>query len=139
MASAPLGGGCLCGAVRYEITRVFDAVYCHCTRCRRTGAALGVFAYVEPDALRVTRGTPRAYRSSPEGSRCFCPACGSNLWFEARDARYYSVAVGTLDHPDQVEPQIHQCIETKLPWLTLADDLPRVQGNTLPHPDRRRK
>jgi hypothetical protein len=28
-------------------------------------------------------------------------------------------------------------VETQLGWLVLADDLPRVSGNTLPHPDRR--
>lgn len=36
---APLHGGCLCGAVRFEITAPFvSASYCHCTHCqRRTG------------------------------------------------------------------------------------------------------
>ena len=41
MAQLPLTGGCLCGAVRYEVTEpLVSASYCHCTRCqRRTGTA----------------------------------------------------------------------------------------------------
>lgn len=133
-----LSGGCLCDAIRYEIDRVFDVVYCHCTRCRRTtGAPVLVCANVERDAFRLTRGAPRAFRSSDEGDRCFCATCGSALYFAARDGRYVSVHVGTLDDPEQAPPRIHQCIETQLGWLALADDLPRVSGNTLPHPDRR--
>jgi hypothetical protein len=36
---SPLRGGCLCGAVRFELTApLLSAGYCHCTRCqRRTG------------------------------------------------------------------------------------------------------
>ena len=133
-----LSGGCLCGAVRYEIDRVFDVVYCHCTLCRRsTGAPVLACANVERGAFRLTQGTPREFRSSDEGDRCFCGACGSALYFAARDRRYVSVHVGTLDDPEQAPPRIHQCIETRLSWLALADDLPRVSGNTLPHPDRR--
>jgi hypothetical protein len=139
MAAEHLVGGCLCGAVRYEIARVFDVIYCHCSRCRKaTGAPILACAYVERDAFRLTRGRPLAYASSAEGDRCFCGECGSALYFEGRGGRYYSVHVGTLDDPEQVPPRIHQCIETRLGWLALEDDLPRVKGNTLPHPDTRR-
>jgi hypothetical protein len=122
MTTDHLAGGCLCGAVRYEIERVFDVMYCHCSRCRKTTGAPVVAC---------------AYASSAEGDRCFCGECGSALYFEGRGGRYYSVHVGTLDDPEQAPPRIHQCIETRLAWLELADDLPRVAGNRLPHPDKR--
>jgi hypothetical protein len=139
MTNHPLSGGCLCGAIRYQVDRVFDAGYCHCSRCRKgTGGAVLAWAYVEADAFRLTNGTPKAYPSSAEGTRCFCGQCGSPLYFEGEGGRYYSVHVGTLDDPERVPPQIHQCIETKLRWLSLIDDLPQVTGNTLPHPDKRR-
>jgi hypothetical protein len=57
----------------------------------------------------------------------------------ARDGRYYSVAVGTLDDPEKVRPLIHQFYESKLSWFDTVDHLPRVDGNTLPHPDKRPK
>ena len=51
-------GGCLCGSVRFEIAEpLFDAGYCHCTRCqRRTGTAASPQARIPPGALRVTSG-----------------------------------------------------------------------------------
>ena len=134
----PLGGGCLCGAVRYEVDRIFDVVYCHCSRCRKTsGAPVLACARVEPDAFRVTRGVPRVHRSSAEGDRCFCGDCGSALWFAGARGGYFSVHVGTLDDPEQAPPRAHICDETRLRWLALADDLPRFPGTVLPHPDRR--
>jgi|SRR5581483_472167 len=135
---AALAGGCLCGAIRYEIARVFDVMYCHCSRCRKgTGGAVVACAYVEANDFQLIRGRPKIYVSSPEGNRCFCGECGSPLYFEGRGGRYYSVHVGTLDDPERVPPRIHQCVEATLSWLRLTDDLPRVVGNTLPHPDAR--
>jgi hypothetical protein len=140
MAAEQLTGGCLCGAIRYEIDRVFDVMYCHCSRCRKaTGAAALACAYVEGDAFHLAQGTPAVYVSSTEGNRCFCRHCGSPLYFEGQGGRYYSVHVGTLDDPERLPPQIHQCVETKLSWLALSDDLPRVTGNVLSHPDKRRR
>jgi hypothetical protein len=55
----------------------------------------------------------------------------------ARNGRYFSVRVGTFDEPERVAPMIHQFIENKLSWFDTTDDLPRVEGNTLPHPDKR--
>jgi hypothetical protein len=136
-----LAGGCRCGAIRYEIDRIFDVVYCHCTKCR----PLAVYAAVAGDSFRITRGAPRAFATSITGSHHFCEICGSGLYGEyfasehplAREGRYFSVNVGSFDDPESVAPQIHQFVESKLSWLNLADDLPRIVGNKLPHPDQR--
>src|ERR687888_233978 len=55
MPELPLTGGCLCGAVRYEITEpLVFAGYCHCTRCqRRTGTAAAGSARIVPGSLRI--------------------------------------------------------------------------------------
>ena len=82
--SAALTGGCLCGAVRYEIGAVFDVIYCHCIQCRkRTGAPVNCTLAIAGDAFRLTGGKPRAYRTSPQGLNYFCERCGSQLYFEA--------------------------------------------------------
>ena len=56
--SPTLTGGCNCGAVRFEITEpLFDARYCHCTRCqRRTGAAASANASVALGSFRIVSG-----------------------------------------------------------------------------------
>ena len=58
MTTLPLTGGCLCGSVRYEVTRpLVSAGYCHCTRCqRRTGTAAAVSARIAPGSLRILSG-----------------------------------------------------------------------------------
>ena len=42
----PITGGCLCGAVRYEVSQLpdDDVGYCHCRMCQKaTGALFGYF------------------------------------------------------------------------------------------------
>jgi len=100
---------------------------------------------IDGAAFRLTKGAPRVHATSAQGKSNFCGDCGSPIYWEgldpghllARGGRYYSVPVGTLDNPERVRPQIHQFCETKLSWFEIADDLMRIEGNTLPHPDRR--
>jgi hypothetical protein len=123
----PLVGGCLCGAIRYEIDRVFDVIYCHCNQCRRSsGGPVLLSAAVAGNAFRVTSGTPAVYPTSAAGRNHFCANCGTSLFGEyrdeghllARDGRYYSVRVGTLDDAERVRPQIHQFVENNSPGST---------------------
>jgi hypothetical protein len=146
MIEGPFTGGCLCGSIRYEIDRVFDVIYCHCNRCRRSSGAPALLnAAVAGDAFRLTAGTPSAYATSASGRSYFCGKCGSGLYGEylasahplARDGRYFSVRVGTFDEVQRVRPQIHQFVESRISWFETTDNLPRVEGNTLPHPDKR--
>jgi putative acetyltransferase len=136
-APSRLEGGCLCGAIRYRIARVFDAGYCHCSRCRKGGAPVSAWARVEAPDFALMKGSPARYRSSDLGARCFCMVCGSAVFFEGDGGAYFSVAIGTLDDPEQVPPRVHLFGQQQLRGLELVDDLPRVAGNVLPHPDRR--
>lgn len=146
MIEGPFTGGCLCGGIRYEVDRIFDVIYCHCNQCRRgSGAPVSLVAQVTGDAFRLTKGSASAYRTSDSGRSFFCPTCGSGLYGEyialdhplARDGRYFSIPVGTFDDPERVRPRIHQFVESKLSWFDTTDSLPRIKGNTLPHPDKR--
>jgi hypothetical protein len=53
-----LRGGCLCGAVGYEVADAFEyAQNCHCSQCRRvTGWAFKPFAGIGRAQLAVTQG-----------------------------------------------------------------------------------
>ena len=70
MAEISLTGGCLCGAVRYEVTEpLVSASYCHCKRCqRRTGSAASASGRIAPGSLRILSGEEliRSFRNRIE-------------------------------------------------------------------------
>jgi len=125
-----LTGGCLCGAVRYEVTEPpVSASYCHCTRCqRRTGTAASANARVAPGSLRIVAGEELVREWVPEGgaAKCFCSACGGALWSKDRDGLPAGVRLGTFDHDPGVRPQWRQFVAYAAPWEPIPDDgLPR--------------
>ena len=135
--SEPVTGGCVCGAVRYEARAYLgEAYYCHCRICRKSsGAPAEIGVFVEPGSLRFTSGQPTFFQSSPHGERGFCAACGSRLmWKHVGEAHpeYTSVAVGSLDAPENASPSLHQCIETQLPWYRPNPDLPALRTDQIP-------
>jgi hypothetical protein len=135
-----IGGGCLCGAIRYEVDLPeFDSGYCHCSICRRSsGAPVIAWANVEPSSFRVIKGTPKRYRSSPTGERAFCPDCGSQLFFVPSDpSRHLSFMLATLDDPTAILARLHIHSRDRLPWFDTLDDLPRYHDEPLPHPWKR--
>jgi hypothetical protein len=131
MPELPLTGGCLCGAVRFEVAEPFVlAGYCHCTRCRRrTGTAASVQATTAPGSLRIVAGEElvRCYEP-PDGARkCYCSACGGALWSRPRDdPRSASVRLGTLDGDPGIRPSYRQFVTYAVTWEPIPDDgLPR--------------
>jgi hypothetical protein len=104
-------GGCLCGAVRYEVSGALrDVVVCHCAMCRREHGHIGAYTAAAASALRFvdSRGL-RWYRSSSRARRGFCGECGSTLFWQADDRDTISIAAGTLDAPTGLRTalQIH--------------------------------
>ena len=67
-----LTGGCLCESIRYEVDKVFDSGYCHCSMCRKlSGAPVLVWGVVKAPYFRLVKGTPTEYASSENGIRGF--------------------------------------------------------------------
>lgn len=131
-------GGCLCGAVRYEVTQNpdDDTPYCHCRICQK--ALGGPFAYFVifsgpniGDTFRFVRGEPKYYRSSEWAERGFCPECGTPLVM--RDSEGFGVMVGSLDRPEDFPPTVHVGIESQVPWLKIDDSLPRQRTEETPY------
>ena len=97
-------GGCLCGAVRYEVQGPLrDVLICHCQECRRwhghvsasTAAAREDLVLLEQRGLRWI-DSPRSDASARRG---FCGECGSSLFWDAPARPTVSIAAGTLDGP----------------------------------------
>ncbi len=136
-------GGCLCGAVRFEVSDVFDAGLCHCTICRRLSGAPALFwANAPSSSFRVTQGDTAAYRSSERFERHFCPTCGTPVFGRnpeppagERDLMCFNPTL--LEDPEAIQPSVHTWWESRVSWFEPGDDLPRAPRGELPHPDRR--
>ena len=123
-------GGCHCGALRYRIdAEASDAGYCHCSICRETtGAPVLVWATFPLDAFEYAGGEPRVYYSSEWGQREFCGECGTQIGYrEIEDAVNIDINIGSLDEPDDIEPECHIYVADQLDWFETDDDLPRFE------------
>ena len=92
-------GGCLCGAVRYEVRGALrPVVMCHCTQCRRmTGHVMAATGARHADFRLLSEDGLGWYASSAEARRGFCTRCGSTLFWQGVGRDYVSIAAGTLD------------------------------------------
>jgi hypothetical protein len=127
-------GGCLCGAVRYEVRGPLrPIVACHCTQCRRmTGHFLAATAAHEAD-LSVTRGTGlRWYDSSAGARRGFCAECGSTLFWHGTGRDYVSIAAGSIDGASGLELVQHIHVADKGDYYALDDGIMQSAQGMLP-------
>ena len=120
-------GGCLCGAVRYRASGQAQGItHCHCRTCRRaSGAPLVTWAGFDSDKFNFTQGQPVSYASSQNVVRTFCGRCGTALTYRRLDLPHsVDLTLGSMDDPEQLQPEDHTWIESKLSWIRLDDDLP---------------
>jgi len=125
--SRPIEGGCLCGAVRYQIRGVpLVSGTCQCRSCRKASAAAIVpWLHLDAGTLSFVSGKPTEYNSSPSVLRTFCGRCGTPLTYWRTDyGPTIDVTTCSLDEPDAFPPVAHIWTSHKLDWVKLADDLP---------------
>ena len=118
-------GGCLCGAVRYEVRGPLrPVVYCHCTQCRRTSGHFSASTATRLDNLILSESKGlRWYQSSPMARRGFCRDCGSSLFWEPTSGDRVSIAAGTLDSPTGLNAAAHVFVEDSGDYYTVSDGL----------------
>jgi hypothetical protein len=126
-------GGCLCGAIRYEIGRKhLNAMHCYCGMCRKAhGTAFSTHLVVRPDQLRWLPGnTARvAHESSPGAFREFCPDCGTHVLVHGQTGDdTVAVPAGTLDGNPQVTIIGHMYTAERVGWHAITDELPQHPG-----------
>jgi len=124
-----LTGGCFCGRVRYEAEGTpFNETNCHCSICRRTTGAPFVTWFSVPRSQFYMTGEPTRFRSSGQGTRSFCPRCGTQISFELQGAAdEIDVSTCSLDEPERVPPADHTRTASRLAWVKLADGLPQFR------------
>jgi N-acetylglutamate synthase-like GNAT family acetyltransferase len=121
-------GRCLCGAVRYRFEGAPNwQAHCHCESCRRaTSSPITSFFAVDHGRVQWSGVEPKLHESSPGIFRSFCPRCGSPLTYQS-DVRSHEIDIYalTLDRPEDFAAEMHVMWNERLPWLRIADDLPK--------------
>lgn len=107
-------GGCLCGAVRFEVTGALrDVILCHCAMCRRTHGHVAAYTATAKHALRITQARGlRWYASSAIARRGFCCECGGSLFWEPSAKDYVAIAAGMLDAPTGLATAVQIHVES---------------------------
>ena len=134
MSNTTLAGGCACGAIRYKLTEHPLIVHaCHCRDCQRiTGSAFVINLWIERKFVETNRA-PKSFRliagTGKPHDVFFCEKCGTYLWsfYHAAPGDALFVRAGTLDRPEQVNPDVHIFTRSKLPWLQLPKDVPAFE------------
>jgi hypothetical protein len=124
-------GGCLCGAIRYEVgDSLSDISNCHCSMCRRFhGAAYSTYAKVSASDFRWIKGQEllSVYETTRGIGWAFCRNCGSSLGIPSGDA-LGSITLGTLDADPGVRPGYHMFVGSKAAWHDITDALPQYDA-----------
>ena len=108
-------GGCLCGAVRYEVNgEPTWCGACHCKLCQRwTGTAFLIGAYFLDTQVTVKSGVLRQYEFTSDESGHwlrleFCDQCGTTVTGTAESAPGQRwIAGGTFDDPNWLNVKMH--------------------------------
>ena len=128
MSSAPLTGGCACGAVRYESGSGAEfSLHCHCRACQRaSGTGHGSSIVVPLETFSLTGALSFYDQQSDRGtivSRGFCPICGSPVLNKNSgypEKRY--IHAGSLDDPGAFKPDAVVFPESAQPWDYICPD-----------------
>jgi hypothetical protein len=125
-----IGGGCLCGALRFEgDAEPLFQVKCYCTDCRRTsGAGHSAMMGFLDGAIAFT-GEAREFHSKADSGndviRAFCPVCGSGAY--ARNGgmpHMIFVRASALDDPSLFSAQMIVWAARAPAWDTVTEGLP---------------
>ena len=126
-------GGCLCGAVRYEIHGdIRNIVHCHCSLCRKAqGTGHATNGIVAASEFKLTTGTDRLtdYESPPGQTRYFCATCGSPIYSRnVQRPDQVRVRIGGIESDIAERPVAHTFTTSKANWEEICGDLPRYEA-----------
>lgn len=122
MDSKRATGGCLCGAVRFEVkSEPLMAGFCHCLSCQKLSGAGHAFHVMVPEeavtATGVTKGYTWTADSGNKVTTSFCVECGSPMF--GRSSGFPGVVTfraASLDDPSAIKPQMTVFAKRVQPW-----------------------
>jgi len=138
-AIAMIKGSCLCGSVRFEITKAVGPFeICHCSRCRKVSGANGVpglgvlgqdFVLTSGADCILTYQAPILY-AAPAYETYFCKTCGSPTP-PPEPTEFFEIPAGLLDNDPGRTPDKHIFVEFMPEWDQISDKLPQYSFRQL--------
>lgn len=122
-------GGCLCRAVRYEVSGTPVIVArCHCEECQKvSGAGHTVGAMFAEKDVQVTGELSKYRYQSHAGNtvtKSFCPRCGSPiLGCNTGMKGYVTISLGTMDDSGSLRSEVAIFTRNRKPWDTPESDI----------------
>ena len=133
-----IAGGCLCGAVRYEMdAEPITTRICWCRVCQYFATGNAAVSVCFPSAGMSIVGETRDFASVADSGnkmhRRFCPICGTHLFSEA-EVRLHLIFVraGTLDEPEIARPAATIWTAQAPSWAFVDERLPKFEGQPRP-------
>lgn len=120
-----LSGGCLCGAVSFEVDNDFSHFQlCHCIQCQKiTGSAHASNLFTKPEFITWLSGVDKIKRYNVEGRRisnAFCTECGSRVPFLSLSGEVLAVPAGSLNGAPKKSAQANIFWPERAPWYDSA-------------------
>jgi len=131
----PIKGGCICGAVKYEIdAEPIGAGNCHCRSCQKSvGTAYTPVLFVPYESLKITglyKEYPTIADSGNTMNRGFCPQCGTSLFGRNSGSdKIRPVNAATLDDPSVYQPHMDFWVSAAQPWDIMNPELQKYDEN----------
>ena len=140
--STSMTGGCLCGAIRYELdAKVESLVACYCSDCRRaSGTAASINARVPGSAFKVVSGRPKIFQKAADSGRLlqrhFCGDCGSPIYTQhADDHALVILKIGSLDSHEGMKLAANIWVRSRPAWAVVDPSVPSFEaGRPAPPP-----
>ncbi len=125
-------GGCLCGAVRYEITGPLrDVVNCHCGMCQKLHGSFGAHTKALKKNIKITRSDGLAfYKTSDVAERGYCRDCGSSLFWQPFELDATGILAGSLDDTSGLKTMGHIFVGEKAEFVEITDGLPQFETSS---------
>lgn len=126
-------GGCLCGAVSFQIMGEFESFFlCHCSRCRKdSGSAHSANLFSSQAEVKWLSGQERVKTftlAGSEHSKSFCAECGSALPIFQEKNNLLVVPAGSLESQVKIRPNAHICFSSRADWDNQLADLVKLDG-----------
>ena len=122
-------GGCLCGAVSFEVVNAFEKLFlCSCDQCRQiTGSAFSSNLFVGIEGLTWLSGVEKVGNYQVPGrdiSKSFCRVCGSGVPWTSGDGSKIIVPAGSLTEPANVAERLRIFTSEQPSWASKLAQVP---------------